>query len=408
MNYQETLDFLYSQLPVFQRDGAKALELKLDRTLQFMRYLGEPHKAFKSVHVAGTNGKGSVSHMTASVLQHAGYKVGLYTSPHLKDFRERIRIDGDCITEDKVIQFVELHRSFIEESKPSFFELTVAMAFDHFASQAVDIAVIEVGMGGRLDSTNVITPLLSVITNISYDHKAFLGDTLPKIAFEKAGIIKPGIPVVIGEYQPEMFPVFQRQANAMESELIKAFEGHQPQWLLNTEDFDLQGPYQQKNRCTVITMIQQLINQGWEINEQAIEIGMKNAAQSTGLMGRWQWIEPRLLCDTAHNAAGLAFVLKRLGELEYRQLHIVLGVVSDKDLAEILPLFPKLARYYFVTPNINRALPAEVLKNQAQTFGLVGDSFTSVSSGLDAAKEVASPDELIFVGGSTFTVAEIV
>ena len=408
MNYQETLDFLYSQLPVFQRDGAKALELKLDRTLQFMRYLGEPHKAFKSVHVAGTNGKGSVSHMTASVLQHAGYKVGLYTSPHLKDFRERIRIDGDCITEDKVIQFVELHRSFIEESKPSFFELTVAMAFDHFASQAVDIAVIEVGMGGRLDSTNVITPLLSVITNISYDHKAFLGDTLPKIAFEKAGIIKPRIPVVIGEYQPETFPVFQRQVNAMESELIKAFAGHQPQWLLNTEDFDLQGPYQQKNRCTVITVIQQLINQGWEINEQAIEIGMKNAAQSTGLMGRWQWIEPRVLCDTAHNAAGLAFVLKRLGELEYRQLHIVLGVVSDKDLAEILPLFPKRARYYFVAPNINRALPAEVLKNQAQTFGLVGDSFTSVSSGLDAAKEVASPDELIFVGGSTFTVAEIV
>jgi dihydrofolate synthase/folylpolyglutamate synthase len=408
MNYQETLDFLYSQLPVFQRDGAKALELKLDRTLQFMRYLGEPHKAFKSVHVAGTNGKGSVSHMTASVLQHAGYKVGLYTSPHLKDFRERIRIDGDCITEDKVNQFVELHRSFIEESKPSFFELTVAMAFDHFASQAIDIAVIEVGMGGRLDSTNVITPLLSVITNISYDHKAFLGDTLPKIAFEKAGVIKPRIPVVIGEYQPETFPVFQRQVNAMESELIKAFEGHQPQWLLNTEDFDLQGPYQQKNRCTVITVIQQLINQGWEINEQAIEIGMKNAAQSTGLMGRWHWIEPRVLCDTAHNAAGLAFVLKRLGELEYRQLHIVLGVVSDKDLAEILPLFPKLARYYFVTPNINRALPAEVLKNQAQTFGLVGDSFTSVSSGLDAAKEVASPDELIFVGGSTFTVAEIV
>ena len=408
MNYQETLDFLFSQLPVFQRDGAKALELKLDRTLQFMRYLGEPHKAFKSVHVAGTNGKGSVSHMTASVLQHAGYKVGLYTSPHLKDFRERIRIDGDCITEDKVIQFVELHRSFIEEPKPSFFELTVAMAFDHFASQAVDIAVIEVGMGGRLDSTNVITPLLSVITNISYDHKAFLGDTLPKIAFEKAGIIKPRIPVVIGEYQQETFPVFQRQANTMQSELIRAFEGHQPQWLLNTEDFDLQGPYQQKNRCTVLAVIQELISQGWEINEQAMEIGMKNAAQSTGLMGRWQWIEPRVLCDTAHNAAGLAFVLKRLGELEYRQLHIVLGVVSDKDLAEILPLFPKRARYYFVTPNINRALPAEVLKNQAQMFGLVGDSFTSVSSGLDAAKEVASPDELIFVGGSTFTVAEIV
>jgi dihydrofolate synthase/folylpolyglutamate synthase len=408
MNYQETLDFLYSQLPVFQRDGAKALELKLDRTLQFMYYLGEPHKAFKSVHVAGTNGKGSVSHMTASVLQHAGYKVGLYTSPHLKDFRERIRINGDCITEDKVIGFVESHRLFIEEFKPSFFELTVAMAFDHFASQAVDIAVIEVGMGGRLDSTNVITPLLSVITNISYDHKAFLGDTLPKIAFEKAGIIKPRIPVVIGEYQEETFPVFQLQANAMQSELIKAYEQNQPQWFLNNTEFDLQGPYQQKNRLTVITLIQGLIAQGWEINEQAIEIGMKSAAQSTGLMGRWQWIEPRVLCDTAHNAAGLAFVLKRLGELKHRQLHIVLGVVSDKDLDEILPLFPKSARYYFVAPNINRALPAEVLKNQAQTFGLIGDTFTSVSSGLAAAKEVASPDELVFVGGSTFTVAEIV
>ncbi len=408
MNYQETLDFLYSQLPVFQRDGARALELKLDRTLQFMHYLSEPHKVFKSVHVAGTNGKGSVSHMTASVLQHAGYKVGLYTSPHLKDFRERIRIDGDCITEDKVIGFVESHRSFIEEFKPSFFELTVAMAFDHFASQAVDIAVIEVGMGGRLDSTNVITPLLSVITNISYDHKAFLGDTLPKIAFEKAGIIKPRIPVVIGEYQEETFPVFQRQANAMQSELIKAYEQNQPQWFLNNTEFDLQGPYQQKNRLTAYAVVKELIDQGWGISEQAIEIGMKNAAQSTGLMGRWQWIESGVLCDTAHNAAGLAFVLKRLGQLEYRRLHIVLGVVSDKDLTEILPLFPKSARYYFVAPNINRALPAEVLKDRAQTFGLVGDTFTSVSCGLAAAKEEASPDELVFVGGSTFTVAEIV
>ena len=408
MNYQETLDFLFSQLPVFQRDGAMALDLKLDRTFQFMHYLNQPHEAFKSVHVAGTNGKGSVSHMTASVLQHAGYKVGLYTSPHLKDFRERIRIDGNCISEDQVIGFVESHRSFIEEFKPSFFELTVAMAFDYFASQAVDIAVIEVGMGGRLDSTNVITPLLSVITNISYDHKAFLGDTLPKIAAEKAGIIKPGIPVIIGEYQEETFPVFQRQANAMKSELIKAFEQKPPQWLLNSQDFDLQGPYQQKNRFTVIAVIQGLIAQGWEINQQAIEIGMKKAAQSTGLMGRWQWIESRVLCDTAHNAAGLAFVLKRLDELEYRQLHIVLGVVSDKDLAEILPLFPKSANYYFVAPNIKRALSAEDLKNQAQTFGLKGDSFPSVSSGLSAAKEVALSDELVFVGGSTFTVAEIV
>ena len=408
MNYQETLDFLFSQLPVFQRDGAMALDLKLDRTFQFMHYLNQPHEAFKSVHVAGTNGKGSVSHMTASVLQHAGYKVGLYTSPHLKDFRERIRIDGNCISEDQVIGFVESHRSFIEEFKPSFFELTVAMAFDYFASQAVDIAVIEVGMGGRLDSTNVITPLLSVITNISYDHKAFLGDTLPKIAFEKAGIIKPGIPVIIGEYQEETFPVFQRQANAMQSELIKAFEQKPSQWLLSSQDFDLQGPYQQKNRFTVIAVIQGLIAQGWEINQQAIEIGMKKAAQSTGLMGRWQWIEPRVLCDTAHNAAGLAFVLKRLDELEYHQLHIVLGVVSDKDLAEILPLFPKSAEYYFVAPNTNRALPAEVLKNQAQTFELIGDSFTNVSSGLAAAKKVSSPDDLIFVGGSTFTVAEIV
>ena len=408
MNYQETLDFLYHRLPVFQRDGAKVLELKLDRTLQFMHYLSEPHKAFKSVHVAGTNGKGSVSHMTASVLQHAGYKVGLYTSPHLKDFRERIRINGECISEEKVIDFVETHKSFIEEFKPSFFELTVAMAFDHFASQTVDIAVIEVGMGGRLDSTNVITPLLSVITNISYDHKEFLGDTLPKIAFEKAGIIKPAIPVVIGEYQKETFPVFERQATALKSELIKAFEQSLPQWFQDNSEFDLQGPYQQKNRLTVFAVIEELITQGWAINEQAVEDGMKNAAQSTGLMGRWQWVEPRVLCDTAHNAAGLAFVLKRLSELQFNRLHIVLGVVSDKDLTEILPLFPKSAKFYFVAPNINRALPAEVLKNQAETFGLTGDSFASVSLGLAAAKQAASLDELVFVGGSTFTVAEIV
>jgi len=408
MNYQETLDFLYHRLSVFQRDGARVLELKLDRTLQFMHYLSEPHKAFKSVHVAGTNGKGSVSHMTASVLQHAGYKVGLYSSPHLKDFRERIRINGECISEEKVIDFVETHKSFIEEFKPSFFELTVAMAFDHFASQTVDIAVIEVGMGGRLDSTNVITPLLSVITNISYDHKEFLGDTLPKIAFEKAGIIKPAIPVVIGEYQKETFPVFERQATALKSELIKAFEQSLPQWFQDNSEFDLQGPYQQKNRLTVFAVIEELITQGWAINEQAVEDGMKNAAQSTGLMGRWQWVEPRVLCDTAHNAAGLAFVLKRLSELQFNRLHIVLGVVSDKDLTEILPLFPKSAKFYFVAPNINRALPAEVLKNQAETFGLTGDSFASVSLGLAAAKQAASLDELVFVGGSTFTVAEIV
>jgi dihydrofolate synthase/folylpolyglutamate synthase len=408
MNYQETLDFLYHRLPVFQRDGAKVLELKLDRTLQFMHYLSEPHKAFKSVHVAGTNGTGSVSHMTASVLQHAGYKVGLYTSPHLKDFRERIRINGECISEEKVIDFVETHKSFIEEFKPSFFELTVAMAFDHFASQTVDIAVIEVGMGGRLDSTNVITPLLSVITNISYDHKEFLGDTLPKIAFEKAGIIKPAIPVVIGEHQKETFPIFERQATALKSELIKAFEQSLPQWFQDNSEFDLQGPYQQKNRLTVFAVIEELITQGWAINEQAVEDGMKNAAQSTGLMGRWQWVEPRILCDTAHNAAGLSFVLKRLSELQFNRLHIVLGVVSDKDLTEILPLFPKSAKFYFVAPNINRALPAEVLKNQAETFGLTGDSFASVSLGLAAAKQAASLDELVFVGGSTFTVAEIV
>ena len=408
MNYQETLDFLYHRLPVFQRDGARVLELKLDRTLQFMHYLSEPHKAFKSVHVAGTNGKGSVSHMTASVLQHAGYKVGLYTSPHLKDFRERIRINGECISEEKVIDFVETHKSFIEEFKPSFFELTVAMAFDHFASQTVDIAVIEVGMGGRLDSTNIITPLLSVITNISYDHKEFLGDTLPKIAFEKAGIIKPAIPVVIGEYQKETFPVFERQATALKSELIKAFEQSLPQWFQDNSEFDLQGPYQQKNRLTVFAVIEELITQGWTINEQAVEDGMKNAAQSTGLMGRWQWVEPRVLCDTAHNAAGLAFVLKRLSELQFNRLHIVLGVVSDKDLTEILSLFPKRAIYYFVAPNINRALSAVDLRNQGELYGLIGNTFSNIPSGLAAAKRAASSEDLIFVGGSTFTVAEIV
>lgn len=407
MNYQETLDFLNIELPVFQRDGAEVLELKLDRTLQIMFYLGDPHKAFKSVHVAGTNGKGSVSHITASVLQSAGYKVGLYTSPHLKDFRERIRINGNCISEDRVVAFVERHSGMIDDLKPSFFELTVAMAFDYFASQAIDIAVIEVGMGGRLDSTNVIIPELSVITNISFDHQAFLGDTISKIAFEKAGIIKPSVPVVIGEYQEETLSVFEKKANIQQSELIKAFECVPPYWFSDREEFDLQGPYQPKNCLTVYAAIQQLRKQGWAISETALEKGMKNAASSTGLIGRWQWVTPRLLCDTAHNAAGLAYVLKRLSELEYTYLHIVLGVVSDKDLTEILPLFPKSAIYYFVAPSIKRALAADNLQQQAQSYGLIGNTFSSVLKGLEAAKHASKSKDLIFVGGSTFTVAEI-
>lgn len=406
--YQEALSFLYARLPMFQRDGKAALHLKLDRIEELMEYLGNPHKRFKSIHVAGTNGKGSVSHSIASVLQEAGYHTGLYTSPHLRDFRERIRLSGALLPETQVVDFVNAHRTYIENHRLSFFELTVAMAFEAFALENVDAAVIEVGMGGRLDATNVITPELSVITNIGFDHMEFLGDTLEKIAAEKAGIIKPGIPVVIGEHQSETLSVFSRIADASGASLLTAWN-HEDAIALSREiDFDLKGVYQASNRLTALSALLNLREQGWSITDNHLKSGLSQVVSNTGLKGRWQWLNTNTVCDTAHNQAGLIQVMNQLRSLKYQQLHIVLGMVADKDLSLVLPLFIKEATYYFVKPDVPRGLDANVLAAKAIAYGLKGEVYDSVSLGLRAAQSAVTQQDLIFVGGSTFTVAEVV
>ena len=407
-SFSEALSFLYARLPMFQRDGKAALHLKLDRIEALMEYLGNPHKKFKTIHVAGTNGKGSVSHSVASVLQEAGYVTGLYTSPHLRDFRERIRFNGSLLPESTVVDFVNTHRAYIETHRLSFFELTVALAFEAFASENVDVAVIEVGMGGRLDATNVITPELSVITNIGYDHMEFLGDTLEKIAYEKAGIIKSFVPVVIGEYQSETFPVFSHVASERKAPLIAAWDQLEAQSLAAEIDFDLKGAYQAFNRLTALTALLKLREIGWEITPKQIKNGLSNVVKNTGLKGRWQWLSANTVCDTAHNQAGLIQVMKQLSTIKYRQLHIVLGVVADKDLSLVLPLFIKEATYYFVKPDVPRGLDAKALADKALEYDLKGLVYESVKAGLLAARSVASNEDLIFVGGSTFTVAEVV
>ena len=406
--YQEALSFLYARLPMFQRDGKAALHLKLDRIEELMEYLGNPHKRFKSIHVAGTNGKGSVSHSIASVLQEAGYHTGLYTSPHLRDFRERIRLSGALLPETQVVDFVNAHRTYIENHRLSFFELTVAMAFEAFALENVDAAVIEVGMGGRLDATNVITPELSVITNIGFDHMEFLGDTLEKIAAEKAGIIKPGIPVVIGEHQSETLPVFSRIADASGASLLTAWN-HEDAIALSREiDFDLKGVYQASNRLTALSALLNLREQGWSITDNHLKSGLSQVVSNTGLKGRWQWLNTNTVCDTAHNQAGLIQVMNQLRSLKYKQLPTVLGMVADKDLSLVLPLFIKEATYYFVKPDVPRGLDANVLAAKAIAYGLKGEVYDSVSLGLRAAQSAATQQDLVFVGGSTFTVAEVV
>jgi len=407
-SFSEALSFLYARLPMFQRDGKAALHLKLDRIEALMEYLGNPHKKFKTIHVAGTNGKGSVSHSVASVLQEAGYVTGLYTSPHLRDFRERIRLNGSLLPESNVVDFVNTHRAYIETHRLSFFELTVALAFEAFASENVDVAVIEVGMGGRLDATNVITPELSVITNIGYDHMEFLGDTLEKIAYEKAGIIKSFVPVVIGEYQSDTFPVFSQVASERKAPLIAAWDQLEAKCLAAEIDFDLKGAYQAHNRLTALTALLKLGEIGWEITPEQIKSGLSNVVNNTGLKGRWQWLSANTVCDTAHNQAGLVQVMEQISTLKYLQLHIVLGVVADKDLSLVLPLFIKEATYYFVKPDVPRGLDANVLATKALEYGLQGAVYESVSAGLLAAQSVASKEDLIFVGGSTFTVAEVV
>ena len=404
MTYQETTTWLFNQLPMFQMQGASAYKKDLTNTLLLVEHLQHPETKFKSIHVAGTNGKGSTSSMIASILQEAGYKVGLYTSPHLKDFRERIRINGEMMSEDFVVDFVAQNKSFFEANQLSFFEMTVGLAFDYFAKEQVDVAVIEVGMGGRLDSTNVITPLVSVITNIGFDHTQFLGDTLPKIAAEKAGIIKSNVPVVIGEYSEETKPVFITKAKSENAPIYFAQDNPEV-----TYECALLGDYQMHNKKTVLQTIELLQSQ-YNIEENHIKLGFKNVVQNTGLLGRWQILnqKPFTVCDTAHNSHGLKIVLNQIQKHEFEALHIVLGVVNDKDLDSILPLFPKNANYYFCKPNVPRGLNPEILQKNATEYGLYGEVFNSVSEAYEEAINLAKDFDFIYIGGSTFVVAEIV
>jgi dihydrofolate synthase/folylpolyglutamate synthase len=402
MTYEETINWMFSQLPMYQKQGKTAFKKDLTNILAFTKELNQPEHKFKSIHVGGTNGKGSTSHMLASILQEAGYKVGLYTSPHLKNFTERIRINGNEISEEYVHKFILKHKPFLEKQQLSFFEMTVGLAFNYFADKKVDIAIIEVGLGGRLDSTNIITPLLSVITNIGLDHTQFLGETLPEIAFEKAGIIKNNIPVVIGEKQEETTPVFTKKAKETNSPIHFAsvsFKNYQT---------DLLGNYQKNNANTAVNTIKHLPY--FNVNENHIKNGLLNVVKNTNLKGRWQILqdEPKIICDTAHNKEGLQIVTQQLSNQKYENLHIVLGVVSDKDLSKILTLFPKKATYYFCKPNISRGLPERDLAKKANEFKLFGKTFSSVKEAFQQAKENANTKDVIYIGGSTFVVAEII
>ncbi len=404
MTYKETLNWLFNQLPMFQNIGASAYKKDLTNTLLLAEHLKHPERNFKTIHVAGTNGKGSTSSMIASIFMEAGYKVGLYTSPHLKDFRERITINGKMISKDYVHKFVLNHQSFFENTQLSFFEMTVGLAFEYFSDKKVDIAIIEVGMGGRLDSTNIITPLLSVITNIGKDHTQFLGDTLEKIALEKAGIIKPKIPVVIGEYTLETKNVFLEVAKQNQSEIHFAQDETHPDYPCG-----LLGDYQLKNKKTVIETFRNLKSE-FIISEENIKNGILNVVKNTNLQGRWQILQenPKVICDTAHNAHGLEIVMQQLKKEEFKQLHIVLGVVNDKDLDSILPLFPKNAIYYFCKPKVQRGLEAKILKQKASQYKLNGNTYNSVSIAYKNAIAKSEAKDLIYIGGSTFVVAEII
>lgn len=452
MDYKQTLDFLYAQLPMFHRIGPAAFKKDLTNTLALCAHLGNPHLKFKSIHVGGTNGKGSVSHMLAAVCQASGMKTGLYVSPHYKDFRERIKVNGNYIPRAQVVDFVENNRDAIEKIQPSFFELCVAMAFDFFARQKVDIAIIEVGLGGRLDSTNVITPLLSVITNISYDHQNLLGDTLPEIAFEKAGIIKPGVPVVIGETHPESAPVFLKKAAEVKAPITfadlhfqgqvctpelrsGAHVGHTPErssgvqlgttcynifkdgaLLLENLEVDASGPFQAKNLGTVLQALEALkTHKLLEFKENSpLRTGLKDLRKRTKFMGRWQVIgeNPTILCDSAHNEAGLRLAFQNIDKSSeifrnFRSLHVVTGFVNDKEVDKVLGLFPQDARYYFAKADIPRGLDAKTLQSKAAGFGLQGRAYSSVRNALKAAKRAAAPEDLILVIGSIFVVAEV-
>ena len=423
MTYQETIDYLFNSTPLFQNVGKDAYKEGLENTHLLDEHFGHPHRQFKTIHVAGTNGKGSCSHTLAAILQSAGYKVGLYTSPHLVDFRERIRINGTPVSEAYVIDFVENHRAFFEPLHPSFFELTTAMAFNYFAEQQVDVSVIEVGLGGRLDCTNIIRPDLCVITNISFDHVQFLGDTLAKIASEKAGIIKEGIPVVIGETTPETKPVFAEKAiqvNAPihfaeeEQFLLESSINEQGKRIYQTKEYadvegELGGLCQIKNTNTLLSAIRILQDIGYNINDTHVREGFAHVCSLTGLMGRWQKIleTPVAFCDTGHNKAGIQYIVEQLSRQTYRQLHIVMGMVNDKDISGVLAMLPKDAIYYFTKASVSRALNENEVKRLAGEAGLEGNTYPSVKDAFEAAQASAHPDDFIFIGGSTFIVADL-
>lgn len=422
MTYKEAIDFLFTSLPVFEDKGAGAYKPGLERVAAFAASLGNPQEKFPSIHVAGTNGKGSTAHMLAAIFQAAGYRTGLYTSPHLLDFRERIRVDGRMITEQAVTDFTQRHKDEMVRLGLSFFEMATAMAFDRFARAGVDIAVVETGLGGRLDATNILTPLVSVVTNIGIEHTQYLGDTIPEIAAEKAGIIKPGVPAVIGETNPESAPAFAAKAAESGSPIVfadreYAVERVSPgEFRVTGRDcgersfrLDLAGDYQQKNLATVLTAIDEVRRAGrFEITDDALRSGLLHAARTTGLAGRWQVAaeHPLTVLDTAHNAHGLAQVVRQIAEQRYRRLHMVLGFVADKDLDSIIPLLPRDARYILASPSVGRAMPAEELRLHFAAAGIAAETAVSVAEAVRMALGAASEDDMIYVGGSNFTVAE--
>ena len=403
MNYQDTIQYLYNSTPVFEHVGASAYKEGLSNSWALDEHFNHPHTKFKTIHVAGTNGKGSCSHTLAAILQAEGYRVGLFTSPHLVDFRERIKVNGECISQDYVIDFVENERSFFEPLHPSFFELTTAMAFKYFADAHVDIAVIEVGLGGRLDCTNIITPILSVITNISFDHTQFLGDTLEKIATEKAGIIKRDIPVVIGETTPETRNVFLNKAKEMNAPIFFAEEYNNP--IANELDFELKGSYQEKNKQTILCAISHL---PLPISPSSVKEGLSHVVELTGLMGRWQTIRehPTVICDTGHNVGGWQYLSQQIKSQPCKNLHIVFGMVDDKDIDTVMNMLPTNATYYFTQAQTKRAIPANIVEEKGKEHHLKGYVFPQVADAYKAALHHANEDDFIFVGGSSYIVAD--
>ena len=415
MNYQETIEYLFNSTPVFEKIGAKAYKPGLQTTFALDDHFGHPHQKYKTIHIAGTNGKGSSSHTLAAILQSQGYKVGLYTSPHLIDFRERIRVNGECVPEQYVIDFVEENRAFFEPLHPSFFELTTAMALKYFAEQKVDYAVIEVGLGGRLDCTNIITPILSIITNISFDHTQFLGNTLAEIAGEKAGIIKPGVPVVIGEYLPETRTVFEKKAKSENAPILFAqdfdadhLESSEP----SDVDMELKGSYQERNKKTILTALH-ILRQKLAISDEAIREGFAHVCELTGLRGRWEKLNdtPLTICDTGHNLAGWSYLAPQINAVKAETKHIVFGMVDDKDVVHVLQLLKEKlenrVKYYWTQPSTKRAIPVEKLSELALKLGLHGETYHSVKEAYSAALKNAEKGDFVFVGGSSYVVADL-